>query len=229
MPKSQNTTSAAWTIFRKMELESGRKFSAADRKGKESKWAEAMQTACQLVATEIDFGLTAEAAMCRVNRLAGLALRRAESNKAMEPYLAKAAEEAKKISAASIRLIAVPVYNEFSLNWEERSDVRRKAHNRAVEHNRAVIMEATEEQLTPEQAAEAKWLDLRKNEYLSACLWAESKGMSVKEWCLYLEVEEAKMKENARVDLEQSHLAWLTEQNNKKVAAMRSRYARRRY
>jgi hypothetical protein len=229
MKKKQNTTSAAWTIFRRLEVESGRKFTAADRKGKDSKWAEAMRTAYQLVATEIEFGLTAEAAMCRVNRLAGLALSRAESNKLMEPFLAKAAKDAKKIDAVRHMLVTVPKYDQYSLDYTERSESRRREANDAASHNQAVILKAIEEKLTPEQEQEANELGLSVKEYHNTAKRAKSNDMSVKEWCLHLEAEEAEAEEKKRVDMEQRRFAWLTEQNNKKVAAMRSRYARRRY
>jgi hypothetical protein len=72
-------------------------------------------------------------------------------------------------------------------------------------------------------------LGLSVREFHATKKWADENGMSVKGWCLHLEAEEVKAEEKKRVDMEQSHLAWLTEQKSKKVAAMRSRYPRRKY
>lgn len=42
---SQNITKRAWELYRAAEKASGRKFTAADRKGKDSEWAKAMRKA----------------------------------------------------------------------------------------------------------------------------------------------------------------------------------------
>lgn len=223
---NQNTTRAAWTIFRKLELESGRKFTSADRKGKDSAWAKAMRDACQLVATEIEFGLEAEAAMRRVNRLAGLALSRAETSKLLEPHIAKALEFNGNVSPL---LRKVKKYNEFSVDYEERSETRRAENCEAITHNNNIIANFATEQLSAEQKEESKELGMRADEYLIAGKRAKANGMSVTTWMEKIKAEEAEQEAKERQEMADRHLAWFFAKNKQDVAMMRRRYARRKY
>lgn len=227
MNKKQNTTSAAWLIYQEAEVKAGRKFAAADRKGKDGEWAKAMRIACQLVATEIEMGLTAEEAMRRANRLAGLALSRAKTDKLQEPYKAKMAEMKLKVDAVRNQLVPVPEYDQYSLDQEKRSESQRRAKKAAEEHNSRIILAAITAPLSQQQEEEAKALGMTAADYRIAKKWADIEGMTVTERENQLKAEEEAAKEKERKEAEAWSMSYWADRNKKKVAAMRGRYARR--
>ena len=217
-----NTTSTAQVIYKRLEIEAGRKLTSADRKGKGSLWSQAMKTAFRLVSEAKKKGLDSNKAMAHAFRAAGLELSRAESNVERSAYDAKIAAQQVKIEAVRHLMVAVPKYDRFSIDSSVRSEERRRAHQAAVKHNNKVIGKALAKPLTEEELAEAKELGMNAADYRAAVKSPAANGMTIKQWVAFLgKTKEAEKEEYAQ--MQENFWTRQAAENKEKVKNMRER------
>lgn len=225
MPASKPSVSKiGWMIYRAAETKAGRKFTAADRKGKDSEWAKAMRAAGALRDAEKSVGgLDSTAALVRATRLVGLSISRAETDRLRQPYQAACDQQKAKIDQVRHLLKPVPKYDPYSLDYVERSESRRIASREAAEYNSRVIKEALE----PKQSPEAIALGLSEVDYGRARACAHGMGMDVKQYIAW-QAAAARVEEMGRQkQLDREWESTLSRKNAESVRCMDS--SRRHY
>jgi hypothetical protein len=221
MPANKpSTTSIAVMIYRAAEAKAGRKFTAADRKGKGSEWAKAMRAAGALRDTEKSVGgLDSSAALARTSRLVGLSISRAETDRLRQPYQAACDQQKAKIDQVRHLLKPVPKYDPYSIDYTERSESRRIASRDAAEHNSRVIKEALE----PKQSPEAVALGMSETDYGRARACANGIGMDVAQYIAWRAAAARAEEMNRQKELDREWESILSKKNDERVKGMNYR------